>query len=78
MVWAAADQISDTSDVTLVQTGSKLDLAGFTDTIASLNLPTGTSVETGTAGVLTVIEPPIVNGEDQSLPAPTPPPSLRS
>jgi len=56
LIWAAANQISDLSAVTLVQTGSTLNLAGFSDTIASLTLATGASVATGTVtgGVLTV------------------------
>jgi lysophospholipase L1-like esterase len=54
LLWAGDDQISDDSAVTLVTSGLYLDLAGHSDTIDSLTLPTGTTVETGTAGVLTV------------------------
>ena len=54
LLWTAADQINDASDVALVQTGSLLDLAGFADTLGNLTLAAGTSVETGTGGVLTV------------------------
>ena len=53
LVWAASDQIHNTSNLTLTTAGAKLNLAGFSDTIASLTLATGTSVETGTGGVLT-------------------------
>ena len=53
ITWAANDQINDASSVTLVS-GSSLALAGHTETIASLTLATGTSVNTGTDGVLTV------------------------
>jgi len=56
LVWAASDQIHDASDLTLTTASAMLNLAGFSDTIASLNLAAGTSVETGssTGGVLTV------------------------
>ncbi|MCX6875756.1 MAG: hypothetical protein NTW21_18400 [Verrucomicrobia bacterium] len=53
LVWTRSDQISDLSNVTLATTGTKLNLAGFSDTIAGLTLAAGTSVETGTDGVLT-------------------------
>jgi hypothetical protein len=53
LVWAAPDQISDTSDVTLTMEAS-LNLAGFSDTIASLSLAAGSAVKTGDGGVLTV------------------------
>jgi hypothetical protein len=53
ITWAANDQIDDASSVTLAS-GFSLALAGHTETIASLTLATGTSVNTGTGGVLTV------------------------
>ena len=53
ITWAANDQINDASPVTLAS-GFSLALAGHTETIASLTLATGTSVNTGTGGVLTV------------------------
>ena len=53
ITWAANEQINDTSSVTLAS-GSSLALAGHTETIASLTLATGTSVNTGTGGLLTV------------------------
>ncbi len=53
ITWAANDQINDASSVTLAS-GSSLALAGHTETIASLTLATGTSVNTGSGGVLTV------------------------
>ncbi|MCX6876285.1 MAG: hypothetical protein NTW21_21130 [Verrucomicrobia bacterium] len=62
VIWTAADQISDTSDVSLVTSGAWLNLAGFTDTIAGLSLAAGTYVATGTGGVLTV-STLTVNGE---------------
>jgi autotransporter-associated beta strand protein len=54
LAWSAPDQISDTSDVTLVNGASYLDLAGHSDRIHNLTLPTGTSVQTGAGGVLHV------------------------
>jgi hypothetical protein len=53
LVWNAADQISNTSDVSLLKAGSQLNLAGFADTVASLTLAAGSYVETGIGGVLT-------------------------
>ena len=54
LIWAANDQISDSSDVALVGSGAVLNLAGHSDTIHGLSLDTGTSVDTGAGGVLTV------------------------
>jgi len=54
VIWTASDQISDTSDVIVTTSGAWLNLAGFTDTIGSLTLAAGTSVETGSGGVLTM------------------------
>jgi len=54
VVWTAADQVSDVSDVAVNDSGAFLNLAGFTDTIGGLTLAAGTWVETGAGGVLTV------------------------
>ncbi len=54
LLWTAANQINDASVVVLVQTGSLLNLAGFSETFKSLTLGTGTTVQTGAGGVLTV------------------------
>jgi len=53
LVWAANDQIDDTAAVSLVSSGSMLNLAGHSDIIFSLSLATGAGVNTGTGGVLT-------------------------
>jgi len=63
LLWIAANQISDTSNVTLTSTAS-LDLAGFTDTINELYLVTGNSVQTGAGGVLKVAKL-FLNGTQQ-------------
>jgi len=63
VVWTAADQISDASDVTLTAS-TFLNLAGFSDTINELHLVTGSHVQTAVGGVLKVAKL-FLNGEQQ-------------
>ena len=53
LVWAANNQIQDAAAVALANPASLLTLNGHTDSIASLALLTGTTVNTGAGGVLT-------------------------
>ena len=53
LTWLNNAQISDASNMTLA-TGASLDLAGFSDTLGNLTMAAGSTVATGTAGVLTV------------------------
>ncbi|MCX6876288.1 MAG: Ig-like domain-containing protein [Verrucomicrobia bacterium] len=66
LVWVAANQINDASDVTLVNSGGFLNLAGFTDTINELHMITGNYVQTGVLGVLKVSKL-FLNGVEQPL-----------
>ncbi len=62
--WAASNQISDDSDVTLSASSAVLNLAGNTDTINNLHLVTGSSVNTGVGGILKVAKL-FINGIQQ-------------
>jgi adhesin/invasin len=61
VVWAASDQISDTSNVSL-GSSSVLNLAGFSDTIGNLTMTTGSTVATGGIGGILTVNSLILDG----------------